>query len=106
MQQETAPYVHPLYASMRDEWLFWRLSYEGGRDYLARYLSRHENELGPYFQTRIDRAVYPNITRSVVDTYTAHVFHESVTREDVAGLAEWHADVWVVATVKPAVAYK
>lgn len=93
MQHETAPYVHPLHDAMRHEWIFWRLSYEGGREYLSRYLSRHENELGPYYQVRIDRAVYPNIVRSIVDTYTAHVFHAPVTREEVGGLSEWHTNI-------------
>lgn len=93
MQHETAPYVHPLHDKMRTEWMFWRYSYEGGRAYLKRYLSQHENELEPYFRRRVERGVYPNVVRNVVDTYTAHVFHESVAREDIAGLDEWHNDI-------------
>lgn len=91
-----APFHHPLWLANIEDWHFFKAAYEGGRHYLRRYLDRHAKELDVYFTRRVERAVYPNATRSVVETFVAHVFHEPVARPSDADddvLAEFHANI-------------
>ncbi|MFB6374587.1 MAG: hypothetical protein ABEN55_16030 [Bradymonadaceae bacterium] len=72
--------THPIYDDYAADWRTYRLSYEGGDDYLDRYLYQHEKEKDEYFRDRRRRAYYPNHCRAIVDTYAAHLFRESIPR--------------------------
>lgn len=87
------PNVHPLYRSHAAEWREYRLSYEGGREYLDEYVFKHPKEPSEYYRQRLKRAVHPNHMRAVVDTYSAHLYRESIPRtSDSELLQEFWAD--------------
>lgn len=71
---------HPHYAKRRAHYEFMRHAYEGGYDYLVRYLSPHPKESTEAYQRRIERAVYPNLCRVQVQTYAAQLYRSPVTR--------------------------
>lgn len=87
-------HVHPLYASNRALWEECRLSYEGGRAYLKRYLAKHSKERSEDWLLRLERSFYPNHIRAIVDTYAAHLFRAHIPRKsDSATLQAFWDDV-------------
>ena len=72
---------HPQYIEHQADWLEFALSYRGGKKYIHNYLFKHEQEKAEYFDVRLQRAIYPNHVRAVVDTYAAHLYREAVSRE-------------------------
>ncbi|MDZ7703353.1 MAG: hypothetical protein U5L04_02585 [Trueperaceae bacterium] len=61
------------------------MAYEGGPAYLEEFLPQHPKEPDQYYQERLDRAVYPNHMRSVIDTYAAHLYREDLPRSAESG---------------------
>lgn len=91
--------THPLYSQQLDAWTEYRLCYEGGAPYLERYLARHTKERQVDFEARLSRAIHPNHTRSVIDTYAAHLYREPIPRTStVATLDALWADMDLLAT--------
>jgi hypothetical protein len=88
--------THPQYDAHKSEWQEYRLAYEGGREYLKRYLPQHPKEPNEYYRERLARAVHPNHMRAIIDTYAAHLYREDIPRTATAGedvLEEFWADV-------------
>ncbi|MEM1349119.1 MAG: hypothetical protein AAGI01_11220 [Myxococcota bacterium] len=79
---------HPLYTARCAQWRRYRLAYEGGADYIACALRRHAKEREESFRTRLERAIYPNHIRSIVDTYAAHLYREPIARESTNTLLQ------------------
>lgn len=88
--------THPEYDQRVDDWRKYRLSYNGGDEYLQTYLYEHEKERDKYYQQRLQRAFYPNHCRAIVDTYAAHLFRENIprsTEEDSETLQRFWANI-------------
>lgn len=86
--------THPLYDKHLSEWQRYRLSYEGGDEYLSAYLWKHKKEPDEYYKDRLKRAVYPNHVRAIIDTYAAHLYREPIPRSaDSDVLDEFWSDM-------------
>lgn len=72
--------IHPRRQAKENEYTFHRLAYEGGSEYLDRYLSRHPKEDSADWARRRERAVYPNLTRHQVSVYAAQLYRAAVQR--------------------------
>lgn len=72
--------THRLYRQNLENWQFYRRSYEGGIEYLENYLFQHPKEQSKYYQKRLERAIYPNHVKAVIDTYAAHLYREPIAR--------------------------
>ena len=79
-QRETRAHTNPWYDALFDDWEFYRRSYIGGRDYVNEHLFKHPQEQADGFANRVQRAVYPNHVRAIVDTYVAQLFKRPVPR--------------------------
>jgi hypothetical protein len=80
----------------------YRKAHAGGEDYLAIALRKHEHERTANYHERLARAIYPNHTRAIVDTYAAHLYRDPISRE-VEGkaketLEEFWADIDLMGT--------
>lgn len=73
--------THPLYKRYCHDWMRYRLAYEGGEEYVHLALAKHEHERSDNFRVRRSRAIYPNHVRSIIDTYAAHLYRDSIARE-------------------------
>lgn len=72
--------THRLYQQHIEDWQFYRRSYEGGKEYLHNYLFQHMKEQDKYYKKRIERAIYPNHVKAIIDTYAAHLYREPIAR--------------------------
>jgi hypothetical protein len=87
---------HRLYTQYATDWQFYRLSYDGGQEYLSHYLFKHPKELDKYYKKRLERAIYPNHVKSIIDTYAAHLYREPISRstEGSANAKRVLAQLW------------
>jgi hypothetical protein len=79
--RETIAHTNPWYDALIDDWEFFRQSYVGGANYIDQHLFKHPKEAKHPFGERKRRAVYPNHTRVVVDTYASQLFKRPIPRE-------------------------
>ena len=82
---------HPIYEALIADWSFFQMAYEGGRhwarwrtDYSSQgpgdqNLWQHLRESQDDFQLRINRSIYPNYCRTVVDVYRDFIFGSDTT---------------------------
>lgn len=73
-------YTHPWYDLLLPDWEFYRQSYEGGGEYLRYNLFQHPKEQTKYYSRRLQRAIYPNHVRAVVDTYASQLYKQPIPR--------------------------
>ncbi len=73
--------THPSYQRYAPRWRRYCLAYEGGDPYLDLALQKHEHERTDGYAARRKRAIYPNHVRSIIDTYAAHLYRDSIPRE-------------------------
>lgn len=76
--------MHPVRAAREIDYAFLRLAYLGGQDYMMGYLTHHPKERDAAWARRLERAVYPNLCRVQVQTYTAQLYRSPVTRSVAA----------------------
>lgn len=86
--------IHRLYTKYCQQWQFYRRSYEGGLEYLEHYIFQHAKEQQKYHKQRIERAVYPNHVKAIIDTYAAHLYREAINRNVEAGNADRMSEFW------------
>ena len=66
---------HPLYVSDVQDWKKWRLTYQGGRNYLQKYLKRlSRKEDNKDFQTRKDITPIPSFAAAAINDIRNSIF--------------------------------
>lgn len=96
--------THPLYQHHLHDWRRFRAAHEGGRTYIDLALTKHEHEKDKNFKRRVERAIYPNHIRSVIETYSAHLYRDAIARESGASgpvdelLREFWSDIDLLTT--------
>ena len=84
---------HPIYESLSADWSFFQMAYEGGREWASwrsdygsqgrsrsdQNLWQHLRESSDDYQLRVDRSIYPNYCRTVVDVYRDFIFGSDTT---------------------------
>lgn len=82
MTREELERAHPLYESLRDEWLFHIRSYFGGKMYKeGSYLLQHPFESSTNYARRKATSYYYNYCGPVVDIFVSHLFRKDAFRE-------------------------
>lgn len=82
MTREELETTHPLYDSLRDEWLFHIRSYFGGRMYKeGNYLLQHPFESTANYGRRKSTSYYYNYCGPIVDIFVSHLFRKDAVRE-------------------------
>jgi len=73
---------HPLYDEFSADWQFFLDSYLGGTNYTrgGSYLFSHDREDPKRFAARLNRAVFNNYTRKVVDIYKSFIYRQPILR--------------------------
>lgn len=72
--------THELYKKHTEEMEFHYWSFEGGADFLRRYLTKHAKESATDYAIRLKRAVYPNLVAAQITAYASQVYRSSVDR--------------------------
>lgn len=72
--------MHPVRQAREMDFTFLRLAYLGGIEYMTGYLTHHPKESDAAWSRRLERAVYPNMCRVQVQTYTAQLYRSPVDR--------------------------
>ena len=82
MTREELESTHPLYDSLRDEWLFHVRSYFGGKMYKeGNYLLQHPFESSANYGRRKSTSYYYNYCGPIVDIFVSHLFRKDAQRE-------------------------
>ena len=82
MTREELESTHPLYDSLRDEWLFQIRSYFGGKSYKeGNYLLQHPFESSANYARRKATSYYYNYCGPIVDIFVSHLFRKDAIRE-------------------------
>ena len=82
MTREELESTHPLYDSLRDEWLFHIRSYFGGKSYKeGNYLLQHPFESSANYARRKATSYYYNYCGPIVDIFVSHLFRKDAIRE-------------------------
>jgi hypothetical protein len=109
----TATLTHPIYATLQPTWELLQAAYRGDGGFLdGSALVAHPREIiykrdvngvvttevqayKDKYRRRQSLARYENFARTIVDTFIAHLFAKSITRntENVPGLEDWWEDV-------------
>jgi len=76
----SVPVCHPHYSTRREQYRFVRAAYLGGPEFCASYLTPHPKERTSAFSRRLERAVYPNLCKVQVNTYSAQLYRSPVAR--------------------------
>jgi hypothetical protein len=74
---------HPFFLNESADWEFWRDTYEGGRDYVRRYLVRYSSrESEADFLSRQALTAVPNFAKSAIDEIRNSIFQrmQDITR--------------------------
>jgi hypothetical protein len=78
-------YTHPRYDQIFGDLDFYRQAYEGGRQFVANHLLKHPKERFVAYNRRLERAIYLNHVRVIVDTYASQLFKMPIVRPLPAG---------------------
>lgn len=89
---------HPFYCDMKEQWLFFQLTYEGGRDWFKTNIHKYYKEGNEDYGDRIARAYRFNHTREVVDIINKYLFKVSAQR-NVEDAPEAVDSFWSNATI-------
>lgn len=83
--------THPRYEAKVGDWEFYRLSYEGGKDFVKKVLFRHPRESSMNYVHRLNEAIYFNFPREIVDLYNFYLTEKEAARQfgDLAQDAQW-----------------
>jgi hypothetical protein len=78
---------HPAYDELLPHWQFLIDTFEGGPGWLKKHIVRFYKEGDREFEDRLKRAYRDNISRDVVEIWSAHTFKVPVTRAEGAPAA-------------------
>jgi hypothetical protein len=74
--------IHPYYKELKNDWLFWELTNDGGKRYVdfANALYSHRREDHMDFTDRKKRAVYISFSKKAIEIYQSHIRRKGVNR--------------------------
>lgn len=75
---------HPEYDRLHDHWQFLIETYEGSFDWLDKHIFQYHKESLAEYKERLRRAFRDNISRDVVEIWTAHIFKQPIERDEHA----------------------
>ena len=79
---------HDLYTKLKDRWIFYLLSFEGGEDYTEgkiNFLYKHSREHADDFKFRKDRAIFESLSQTIINHYASHISRKGIERIDDKG---------------------
>lgn len=74
---------HPTFHKNSEDWIFWRDTYEGGRNYVWKYLRQYSSrETSEDFAVRRELTAVPNFAKSAIDEIRNSIFQrmQDITR--------------------------
>lgn len=81
---------HPDYNRQMNDWVKWRLCYQGGRDFIRKYLVKFsKRETDPELADRKTIAYAPNFGRSAVEDIKNAIFQRTADVARVGGPKSW-----------------
>lgn len=89
---------HPEYDALLPEWLFYKSTYDGGRQWFEKNIFQYVKEGDTEFRERKDRAYRFNHTREVVDLVNKYIFKAEVARKQDA--EDYIKSFWTNATLQ------
>lgn len=84
---------HSDYSAYVKDWLFYGLSYEGGKPFIDHAMTQHERESDKNFMKRKADAVYVNFSKEIIDIFNFYLTEKPVLR--VLGKLDNH-NLWTL----------
>lgn len=75
---------HPEYDNYYGEWLFYKATYDGGKQWFLNNIFKYVKEGNTEFEERVARAYRFNHTREVVDLVNKYIFKADIARKEDA----------------------
>jgi len=80
MDRETLYYKNPLYDVHVSSWNFYRLAYDGGRDFISASLVKHPLETQKNYETRLTEGICFNYSAAIIDLFSFYLTERSPLR--------------------------
>lgn len=81
MDREELLAVHPDYEANIEDWDFYMLSYDGGRQYIEKIIERNERESKKNFDARLKEATAWNFNAAIIDLFNFYLTEKPVNRD-------------------------